>query len=147
MHRHGRMGTMNKRQRTKIEKQLLHERSRVLKALTQFDDRFADVEQDGDLTNYPLHMADEGTDTMEQEKEFLLASQEGTRLIRIDEALRTLYKEPKRFGRCELCGEEIAFERLEILPWTTVCAACQRTREGVPVGAPSGPGGDEDEAA
>lgn len=126
---------MNKRQRAKIEKRLLQERASVLKALAQFDDRFADVEQDGDLTNYPLHMADEGTDTMEQEKEFLLASKEGTRLYRIDEALRMLYKAPKRFGRCELCGEEIAFERLEILPWTTVCAECQRTREGVPAGA------------
>ena len=136
---------MNKRQRAKIEKRLLHERARVLKALAQFDDRFADLEQDGDLTNYPLHMADEGTDTMEQEKEFLLASKEGTRLYRIDEALRTLYKEPKRFGRCEMCGEEIAFERLEILPWTTVCAQCQRTREAVTVGV--GAGGDEDEAA
>lgn len=140
---------MNKRQREKIEKRLLHDRARALKALAQFDNRFADMEQDGDLTNYPLHMADEGTDTMEQEKEFLLASKEGRRLYRIDEALRTLYKEPKRFGRCELCGEEIAFERLEILPWTTVCADCQRTREGVPVGAGAGagPNGDEDEAA
>ncbi|HKJ91578.1 MAG TPA: TraR/DksA C4-type zinc finger protein [Longimicrobiales bacterium] len=137
---------MNKRQRAKIEKRLVHERTRVLRALARFDDRFANLEEDGDLTNYPLHMADEGTDTMEQEKEFLLASQEGTRLYRIDEALRTLYKEPKRFGRCELCGNEIRFERLEILPWTTVCAGCQRTREGVPVGAGAS-GGDEDEAA
>lgn len=139
---------MNKRQRAKIEKRLLQDRTKVLKALAQFDGRFADVEQDGDLTNYPLHMADEGTDTMEQEKEFLLASNDGRRLYRIDEALRTLYKEPKRFGRCELCGEEIAFERLEILPWTTVCAECQRALERVPVGAGmAGPGGDEDEAA
>lgn len=139
---------MNKRQRAKIEKRLLHERKKVLKALAQFDDRFGDVEQDGDLTNYPLHMADEGTDTMEQEKEFLLASQEGRRLYRIDDALRTLYKQPKRFGRCELCGGEIAFERLEILPWTTVCAECQRTRERALVGAAAGVSdGDEDEAA
>ncbi len=141
---------MNKRQRAKIEKRLLHERARVLKVLTRFDDRFAEMAEDGDLTNYPLHMADEGTDTMEQEKEFLLASKEGTRLIRIDEALRTLYKEPKRFGRCELCGEEIVFERLEILPWTTVCADCQRTRESVLVGAGAdfgAGGGDEDEGA
>jgi RNA polymerase-binding transcription factor len=76
-----------------------------------------------------LHLADEGTDTMEQEQSFLLLSKEGRMLIEIDEALRILYKEPERYGLCDNCGEPIAFERLDIVPWTRLCVTCQREQE------------------
>ena len=76
-----------------------------------------------------LHFADEGTDTMEQEKEFLLASKEGRLVYWIDDALRTLYKEPERFGVCAECGSPIGFERLDIVPWARLCVNCQRAEE------------------
>jgi len=28
------------------------------------------------------------------------------------------------YGRCEVCGEPIASERLEYLPWAATCVAC-----------------------
>lgn len=31
-----------------------------------------------------------------------------------------------RYGRCDACGAEIAFERLEVLPHTRHCVACPR---------------------
>ena len=108
---------------------MLRERERVIKALRQLDDTLAQLEGDGELTNYPLHLADEGTDTMEQEQSFLLLSKEGRLLIEIDEALRTLYKEPDRYGICTNCDEPIAFERLDIVPWTQMCVTCQREHE------------------
>jgi DnaK suppressor protein len=122
---------MKDRQRKKIEERLLEERQERVEVLVGIDDRFRDrLERgDGDLTNYPLHMADDGTDTMEQEKEFLLAHQEGEQLIVIDEALRRLYKEPEAFGTCESCGKEIGMERLEMVPWATLCIACKKERE------------------
>ncbi|MBI4545816.1 MAG: TraR/DksA C4-type zinc finger protein [Gemmatimonadetes bacterium] len=99
--------------------------------LAKFDERAKSSQQenDGDLTLYPLHLADEGTDTMEQEKDFLLASKEGRLVYWIDEALRTLYKEPRRYGRCQECGEEIVFARLDIVPWAKLCIACQQLEE------------------
>ena len=123
--------TMNERQRKKIEERLLEERQERVDVLADLDERFKDrLEQgDGDLTNYPLHMADDGTDTMEQEKEFLLAHQEGEQLIAIDEALRRLYKTPESFGTCEECGGEIGMERLEMVPWATLCISCRKAKE------------------
>jgi RNA polymerase-binding transcription factor DksA len=120
---------MKQNERDHLEKRLLRERERVIKALRQLDDTLAMLEGDGELTNYPLHLADEGTDTMEQEQSFLLLSKEGRLLIEIDEALRMLYKEPDRYGLCDNCGEPIAFERLDIVPWTRLCVTCQREAE------------------
>ncbi len=86
-------------------------------------------ESDGDLTNYPFHMADQGTDTMEQEKRFLIASQEGRLLWHIDEALRRLYRSPETFGQCASCGRPIAFERLDALPHARFCVDCKQREE------------------
>ncbi|HUG41873.1 MAG TPA: TraR/DksA C4-type zinc finger protein [Longimicrobiales bacterium] len=122
---------MKDRQREKVRERLLQERRQTLESLAEFDDRFRErLEQgDDDLSKYTQHMADEGTETMEQEKEFLLASQEGRQLLDIDEALRTLYKEPERFGTCERCGREIGMERLDMVPWARLCIDCKNAVE------------------
>ena len=123
---------MNKQQRDDLEQRLLKERQRAVKAVRQLDDTLGPQDEDGDLTTYPFHLADEGTDTMEQEQGFLLRSQEGRLLYQIDEALRTLYKTPEVFGKCITCGGEISFERLELVPWTQHCLDCQREQEAAP---------------
>ena len=122
---------MDEKQRAHLEERLLKERERVLKSLAAFDERakISMQEDDGDLTGYPFHPADEGTDTMEREKDFLLASKEGRLVYWIDDALRMLYQDPEQFGRCRECGGEIAFERLDIIPWTRMCVECQRMEE------------------
>lgn len=123
---------MDQKTREHMEQRLLQERERAIKALRQLDDS---NEEDGSLTTYPFHLADEGTDTMEQEQEFLLRSVEGRRLYEIDDALRTLYKEPERYGKCVNCHQEIATERLDIVPWTKLCLDCQTAEEQKPVEA------------
>ena len=129
---------MTKSELEHLEKRLLRERERVLKALRQLDDSIAPPGGDGDLTSYPLHLADEGTDTMEQEQSLLLLSKEGRLLIDIDEALRTLYKEPERFGKCVNCNAAVPFERLDIVPWARLCLECQRLHEETILPATSG---------
>ncbi|HEX6559891.1 MAG TPA: TraR/DksA C4-type zinc finger protein [Longimicrobiales bacterium] len=126
---------MTKEQRDQLEQRLLKERQRAVKAVRQLDENLGPQDEDGDLTTYPFHLADEGTDTMEQEQGFLLRSQEGRLLYDIDEALRTLYKTPERFGRCLECDKEIAFDRLEIVPWTRYCLDCKRDQESSPEAA------------
>lgn len=122
---------MKKSERDRIEERLLEERNERVEILAEIDERFKERLETGDdeLTKYPLHMADEGTDTMDQEKEFLLAHQEGEQLLQIDEALRRLYKEPESFGVCERCGDEIGLERLEMVPWARLCIECKREAE------------------
>ena len=117
---------MTKAQLKKIEQRLLEERERTARALQRSDEATRiSIEEDGDLTSYPQHPADEGTDTMEQEKALMLLTQEGQRLAEIDSALRRLYREPDQFGRCERCGRQIGMERLDLVPWATLCRDCQ----------------------
>jgi RNA polymerase-binding transcription factor DksA len=124
------MAGMTEAQRKHLEQRLLEERARAVRALERLDEAatIATVE-DGDLTAYPLHLADQGTDSQEQEKSLMLLGQDGARLTRIDAALRTLYKEPEQYGRCTNCGNEIPFERLDVVPWASHCLDCQQQQE------------------
>jgi DnaK suppressor protein len=114
---------MTEGQRQHLERRLLEERERVLRSLQRYeqDASVSEQDQDGDLSRVPLHLADEGTDTMQQELDASLATRDTQTLHEIDEALRRLYHDPERFGRCERTGEEIAFERLDIIPWARTC--------------------------
>ncbi|HXY31312.1 MAG TPA: TraR/DksA C4-type zinc finger protein [Gemmatimonadaceae bacterium] len=122
---------MTKKMLAHFEKRLLEERKRVLKELGQYSETFNATPQsaDGDLSSYSFHMADQGTDAMEREKAFLFASQEGRFLWHIDEALRRLYRSPETFGKCQNCGEDIDFERLDALPHARLCIACKQREE------------------
>lgn len=118
---------MPKKQLQHFEKRLLDERKRVLKELGHHDDSMQS--SDGDLSSYSFHMADQGTDAMEREKAFLMASKEGRFLWHIDQALRRLYKSPETFGKCMNCGNDIAFERLDALPHARYCIECKQREE------------------
>jgi DnaK suppressor protein len=122
---------VTKTQLKHLEKRLLEERTRVMKELGTYDESFNSTLQgaDGDLSSYSFHMADQGTDAMEREKQFLFASQEGRYLWHINEALRRMYNQPDNFGRCHQCGAEIDFERLDALPHARLCIACKEKEE------------------
>ena len=122
---------MNKKQLSHLEKRLLEERARVMKELGIYEKSFAGTLQasDGDLSSYSFHMADQGTDAMEREKEFLFASKEGRYLWHVNEALRRLYKSAETFGVCQECGDPIAFERLDALPHARLCIRCKAKEE------------------
>ena len=122
---------MSKKMLQHFEKRLLDERKRVLKELGRNDEAFGATPQsaDGDLSSYSFHMADQGTDAMEREKAFLFASQEGRYLWHVNQALRRLYQAPEKFGKCEQCGEDIGFERLDALPHARLCIKCKAKEE------------------
>jgi len=115
---------MNEQERGRIEQLLLRERNKILDNIEAFDERVADLrDRAGELSVYRFHPADVGSESQEQEQDFLLASVEGRRLYQIDEALQRLYKTPEQFGVCAVGGEPIEMERLEVIPETTLCAA------------------------
>src|SRR5206468_11410162 len=101
-------GSLSKKQLAHLEKRLHEERARVMKELGYYDESFNTTLQssDGDLSSYSFHMADQGTDTSEREKQFLFASQEGRYLWHVNQALRRLYGAPDNFGKCQQCGQE-----------------------------------------
>jgi DnaK suppressor protein len=118
---------MPKKQLQHFEKRLMEERRRAVKELGHYGE--ASQDNDGDLSSYSFHMADQGTDAMEREKAFLFASQEGRFLWHIDEALRRLYRAPEKFGKCHNCGNDIAYERLDALPHARYCIQCKQREE------------------
>ncbi len=50
-------------------------------------------------------------------------------LRQIDHALTKLVDAPEDFGLCEECEEEIAPKRLTLVPYATLCVACQARRD------------------
>jgi DnaK suppressor protein len=117
-------------ERSRIEHRLLREREQALDAIEHFDERLTDLrDRAGELSLYRFHPADIGTESHEQEQDFLLTSVEGRRLYQIDEALSRLYKSPETFGVCEVCGRDIGVERLEVVPETRLCAEHARAAD------------------
>ena len=122
---------LTKKQLAHLEKRLMDERARALKALGLFDKMAkADRESsDSELVAYTDHMADQGTEAQEAEKAAVFATKEGRYLYRLEEALRRLYNDPKTFGSCHTCGADVGFERLEALPHARYCIDCKRKEE------------------
>ena len=123
--------SLTKKQLNHIEKRLLDERARALKAFGLFDQMAKADRESGDsaLAAYTDHMADQGTEAMEREKAAVFATKEGRYLYRLEEALRRLYNSPKTFGTCHTCGADVGFERLDALPHARYCIDCKRKEE------------------
>ena len=117
---------MTDKERKRIEARLQEERDRAQKTLAaaEEDEEIPQSEAAGDISRFPTHMADEGTNTEEQEKDFMIASKASDMIVKIDDALQLLYGDPERFEKCENCGKPIEMERLDLIPWTRVCSAC-----------------------
>jgi RNA polymerase-binding protein DksA len=81
----------------------------------------------GDHSAYSFHMADQGTDAMEREKAFALASREEKFLTYLNDALYRI--ERGEYGVCRVCGNLIQKERLEAVPHTQICITCKSREE------------------
>ena len=106
-----------------LEARLKEERDRVLAVLRRHDESrtTSRTEEAGDISDYPFHVADQGTDSYDQEMEIVFAERASRELEEIDRALRQLYEDPEHFGICENTGQPIPMERLDIVPWTRTC--------------------------
>jgi len=80
-----------------------------------------------DIAHMPLHMADVGTDTFEQEFTLGLIESERRLLTEINAALHRM--ENKTYGVCLASGQPIGKARLEFKPWAKYCIEVARLRE------------------
>jgi RNA polymerase-binding protein DksA len=69
------------------------------------------------------HLAETASVTLDREIDYTLEENSGHVLSAIDGALARLAD--GTFGRCENCGGEIPAERLDAVPWTTLCIGCK----------------------
>lgn len=84
-------------------------------------------EASGDLSNYGMHMADQGTDNFGREFALSLVSNEQEVLYEIDDALHRI--DSGAYGLCETTGRRIEFERLKVLPYARLCREAQEQTE------------------
>jgi RNA polymerase-binding protein DksA len=108
---------------------LLEERRRVEAALQNLHEESSGTlyEDAGEETAYDNHLADTATETYDRELDYTLEENSEHVLAEIDAALTRI--ENGTYGKCTNCGKQIPEERLEALPWATLCIDCQRDQE------------------
>jgi RNA polymerase-binding transcription factor DksA len=110
---------------------LAAERRRVLEELGYLEANYIGKtprDATGSGSAYSMHPADMGTDSIEQEKAYMIGAVSGAALEEIDEALDRLSR--GNYGICERCCEEITEERLEAVPYARYCLKCKSELEG-----------------
>jgi RNA polymerase-binding transcription factor DksA len=83
----------------------------------------------GDLSTLPMHLADLGTDSFEQDISLGLMENESDELHEIQEAFERI--KDGSFGLCETCRKKIPKERLKAIPYARLCVGCKKKEEGV----------------
>ena len=108
---------------------LLEERTRVEAALENLHEETSGTlsEDAGEETAYDNHLGDTATETYDRELDYSLEESSERLRAEIDAALKRI--EEGTYGICSNCGKQIPEERLEALPWATLCIDCQRQQE------------------
>jgi DnaK suppressor protein len=83
----------------------------------------------GDLSTLPMHLADLGTDSHEQDISLGLMENESDEIQEIQEAFERI--KDGSYGLCENCRKKVPKERLRAIPYTRLCVACKKKEEGV----------------
>ena len=93
-----------------------------------------DAEQDKysptELSNYDNHPAELATELFEVEHNTALRVHEEHLLKDIQDALGRI--DQGIFGKCAFCGNDIAKERLEVIPYTRLCIKCEEDKAVTP---------------
>ena len=119
---------MNKKDLQRFRKLIEDERLRVVQRIGMIEEEIQGMaaSQSGNQS-YSNHMADIGSDAMEQEQAFLHASQGTDYLMALEDALRRIDK--GTYGICEECEEKIPPRRLEAFLAARLCIKCQSRLE------------------
>lgn len=97
--------------------------------LTAAHDLVEGDEQHGELNSASgdQHLADHATDMLDRELDGTLEENAEQLVREVDAALRRL--ELGGYGLCSVCGSAIPEERLEAVPYATLCVGCRRGEE------------------
>lgn len=102
-----------------LKNELLNMKKQALKTKENTKQEESIQEESGELSMYDNHPGDMGTALFEREKDFTLNEQAESELHKIDQALTAI--EQKTYGQCKVCQHDIPYERLEAVPYTTLC--------------------------
>ena len=97
-------------------------RSRLQKTIAHHDIGGASLtEETGELMSSSAdnHLADTASETYEREFDEGVEEDAQAQLREVEAALQRI--EDGTYGTCSVCGKPIPVERLEAVPWTTLC--------------------------
>jgi RNA polymerase-binding protein DksA len=111
----------NKKAKKMTQKQLDYYKQLLLEKMQEILSDVCQMEESvfqggGELSTMPVHLADVGTDSYEQEFSLGLMAEERKTLMEIQQALARIQN--GTFGFCEGLGIPIEENRLEAIPWT-----------------------------
>jgi DnaK suppressor protein len=69
------------------------------------------------------HLADDATEVFARERDMALRSNSQELLVQVEAAIKRM--DEGRYGTCARCGQQIAPDRLEALPYAIYCITCQ----------------------
>ena len=108
--------------------ELQAERERLLAARDGIDHEGSLIEESGDLSSSQGdHLADTATETFMRELDGGLEENADHLVAAVDAALARI--ENGTYGTCEVCGKPIDEERLEAVPYATLCVEDKRAQE------------------
>jgi len=114
----------------RLKETLLQKRGAILANVDEIEGEalnHARSEASGDLSYMPIHMADIGTDSYNQDLALDLVDGERDLLREVDAALNRI--EEGTYGFCEGTGKPIPRARLEAMPWARYCVEYARQME------------------
>ena len=81
----------------------------------------------GELSSYDNHPADMGTALFDREKDLALHEHAESELGKVNDALEAMAE--GTYGKCQVCNDDIPFERLKVVPYTTLCVEHAEIKE------------------
>lgn len=116
---------LTKKQITSLQSALQEERQELL-------DQAAGLEAEADITQwrdagFDDDPGDSGSAAFERERAQSLAMHARRILGQIDDALHKI--EQGTYGACERCGKPIGYERLDAIPYASLCMECKQLTE------------------
>ncbi|SNX55288.1 TraR/DksA C4-type zinc finger protein [Thermoanaerobacterium sp. RBIITD] len=123
---------MNNEKLEYFRQKLIKERDNILNILNEMDDndgtgRMAEREYYQELSLADNHPADIGSEVYEIEKNYALKDNEQHVLRQIDDALERM--QTGQFGNCNHCHKEIELDRLEAIPYASLCSECAKNND------------------
>lgn len=119
---------MNKRDLKRFQKLIEEEKHKVLEKLGMIEEEIAGLTSSSSGNqSYSNHMADIGSDVMDQEQAFMHASQGTDYLLSLEAALKRIEK--GTYGVCEHCSDKIPLKRLEAFLAARLCVKCKSELE------------------
>ncbi len=110
---------LNEKQQATLKKELLEMKEHLSTTAEETDSKESAQQAVGELSTYDNHPGDMGTELFEREKDMALNVHATSELDKVENALQAILE--GSYGNCEVCQKDIPFERLEAVPYTTLC--------------------------